>query len=218
MDVNMIRNYGSMMPGSVGTPRGPQGPKGKGSPKSKKIAEDSYTPAKLDKAERKSTPEAGLSEKAKKVLENLRQKFTDTDFFVSGPGRDAQSLLNGSTQEYSVVLSNEELERMADDENYAAKKSEQIQSVMDMTKSFVTDNGFDSQFGKMNDTVLKNLGFTFNDDDTTTFFAEVERTTLPIMRQRLEAASQDDLASKMQSIDWEALFMDRIQHPFNSQA
>ncbi len=218
MDVNMIRNYGTMMPGSVGSPRGPQGPKGKGSPKSKKVAEDSYTPAKLDKTGRKTTPEAGLSEKAKEVLANLRKQFADTDFFVSGTGRDANSLLAGSTQEYSVVLSNEELERMATDEDYAAKKSQQIQSVMDMTKSFVTDNGFDSTFGKMNDTILKNLGFTFNDDDSTTFFAEVERTTLPIMRQRLEAGSQDELSSKLQSIDWEAIFLDRISKPIDYKA
>ncbi len=218
MDVSFIRNYGNVAPGSVGTPQGPKGPKGKGSPKAKEIAGDSYTPTKLEKTERKAVPENGLSDKAKAVLAKLREQFADTDFFVSGEGRDAQSLLGGSTQEYSVVLSNEELERMAEDEDYAAKKSEQIQSVMDLTKSFVTDNGFDSPFGKLSDTVLTNLGFAFNDDDTTTFFAELERTTLPVMRQRLEAATQDELVGKMQNIDWEAIFIDRVNNPVSFTA
>ena len=217
MDVSFIRNYGNIAPGSVGTPQGPKGPKGKGSPKAK-VAEDSYVPTKLAKTERKAIPETGLSEKAKAVLAKLREQFADTDFFVSGDGRDANSLLNGSTKEYSVVLSNEELERMADDEDFAAKKSEQIQSVMDLTKTFITENGFDSPFGKMNDTVIKNLGFSFNEDDTTTFFAELERTTLPVMRQRLEAATQDELVGKLQNIDWEAIFIDRVNHPFNHTA
>ena len=218
MDVSFIRNYGNIAPGSAGTPRGAAAPKGKGSPKAKAVAEDSYTPTKLEKAERKVTAESGLSDKAKEILKKLREQFGDTDFFVSGAGRDAESLLKGSTKEFSVVLSNEELERMAVDEDFAAKKSEQIQSVMDLTKSFVTDNGFDKPFGKMNDTVIKNLGFTFNEDDSTTFFAELERTTLPVMRQRLEAATQDELKGKMQNIDWEAIFIDRVNNPVSFTA
>ena len=70
-------------------------------------------------ANSETNDEAKLSDKAKSFLENLRKKYGDYDFIVSNDMDTSKTV--GSTKEYSVMFTAEELEKMAADEDYAAK-------------------------------------------------------------------------------------------------
>ena len=59
------------------------------------------------------TDESKLSAKAQSYLENLRKKYGDYDFFVSDNLDAAQTV--GSSKEYSVIFTTEELEKMRDE-------------------------------------------------------------------------------------------------------
>lgn len=83
-------------------------------------------PKKTDAA--KSSTAAGvqsseykLSDKAQKYLDKLRKDYGDYDFVVADAGDDMKGLMKQATKEFSVIFSSEELEKMADDEKFAAK-------------------------------------------------------------------------------------------------
>ncbi len=67
--------------------------------------------------------EAQLSETAQAFLQKLRETYGNTDIFVAdfGKGDNSKDILAGAKNEYSVILSVEELEKMAADEEYAAE-------------------------------------------------------------------------------------------------
>ena len=58
--------------------------------------------------------EQKLSAKAQSYLEKLREKYGDYDFIVSNDMDTSKTV--GSTKEYSVMFSTEELEKMAEDD------------------------------------------------------------------------------------------------------
>ena len=74
-----------------------------------------------------------LSSKAKAYLENLRKTYGDYDFIIADAGTDRKELLNQSDKENSVMFSSAELERMASDEDYAAEKMRNVQTIVDMS-------------------------------------------------------------------------------------
>ena len=65
--------------------------------------------------------EKKLSAKAQNLLDKLRDKYGDYDFIIADNVDDPQSLTGQSTKGYSVILSSEEIEKMAEDEDYADK-------------------------------------------------------------------------------------------------
>lgn len=94
---------------------------------------DSVAKAKETAEESKvaQSSEDKLSTKAKNYLENLRKTYGDYDFYVADAGVDRRALLNNSTKEFSVIFSNSELERMANDEAYAQEKMHAVQIASD---------------------------------------------------------------------------------------
>ncbi|MBR1931152.1 MAG: hypothetical protein IJ833_06725 [Lachnospiraceae bacterium] len=117
-----------------------------------------------------SVGESGLSEKAQKYLESLRQKYGDYDFFVAGKNDDPRALMRGGTKEFSIVFSNEELERMAEDENYADEKLKSMERAVNMSKKI------SEQFGKDGVNVLR-TEISFDNDGKMSIFTELEKTT-----------------------------------------
>ena len=70
--------------------------------------------------------ETKLSQKAQDFLGKLRDKYGDYDFVIADNVDDPQSLTSGNTKGYSVILSSEEIEKMAEDEEYADKVMGQV--------------------------------------------------------------------------------------------
>ena len=131
-------------------------------------------------ANSETNDEAKLSDKAKSFLENLRKKYGDYDFIVSNDMDTSKTV--GSTKEYSVMFTAEELEKMAADEDYAAKTMEQVGSAVDMLKNLSEkDLGEGVQFSQ--------LSVSFDSEGNMKLFAQLEQLSTE-QQERLEAAKE----------------------------
>lgn len=84
----------------------------------------------VDEAEKKAVDgETQLSEKAQALLKKLRETHGDMDFFVAdfSKGNNAKDILPKTGKKYSVILTVEELEKMASDGKYEKGYMERIQ-------------------------------------------------------------------------------------------
>ena len=126
------------------------------------------------------TDEEQLSTKAQSYLENLRKKYGDYNFVVSNDLDTSKTL--GSDKEYSVILTTEELEKMAEDDEYAQKVMGQVGSAVDMLKDISEkDLGEGVQFSQ--------LGVSFDSEGNMKFFAQLEKLSAD-QQERLEAAKE----------------------------
>ena len=139
---------------------------------------------KLKKNTTESIAEKNLSKAAQKMLENLRGSRNDMDFMVADfeNGDNAKDILAQSDKEYTVIFSKEEMEKMASDPKYYAEKMHSIEGVLRMTDEINAQFGFERAFGKTNDnadadTKITKFGISFNSDGTTTFFAQLEKSS-----------------------------------------
>lgn len=112
-----------------------------------------------------------LSERAQKLLEELKEKFGNTDFFVANYSseEEASRILSGTEKEYGVLMTADELEKMAADEEYKEKIFgiiEQGQNTIDEFKNSLSEEELAS---------VKSVGFTVSDDGTMKFFAELQK-------------------------------------------
>ena len=129
------------------------------------------------------------------MLENLRGSRNDMDFMVADfeNGDNAKDILAQSDKEYTVIFSKEEMEKMASDPKYYAEKMHSIEGALRMSDEINAQFGFERAFGKTNggvdaDTKITKFGISFNSDGTTTFFAQLEKSS----------ASQKEYLEKLQ--------------------
>lgn len=194
---------------------------------------DSVAKAKETVSESKvaNSSEDKLSTKAKNYLENLRKTYGDYDFYVADAGVDRRALLSGSTKEFSVIFSNEELERMADDEAYAQEKMHAVQIAVEMSKRINEQFGADLENG----TLISKMAISFDEDGKMSIFAQLEKLSeaekdyiekikekradekksaeeleekkeqekdMTVKKVNLEASSEEELIEKITNVDW----------------
>ncbi|MCM1288210.1 MAG: DUF6033 family protein [Clostridium sp.] len=135
------------------------------------------------------TSESKLSSKAQDFLKNLRKKYGDYDFFVGDGTDNLKALAKSGTKEFSVIFSSAELERMANDENYAKEKLKGMEHAVKMSKEINKQFGFESSFGKDGVAITK-MGIVLNEDGTTSFFAEMEKSSAK-SRENLERIREE---------------------------
>lgn len=121
----------------------------------------------------KNNQEVKLSDKAQKLLEQLKEKYSNMDFFVANYSTDeeAQQYLRQGTKEYSVVIDPETLEKMAEDEE-TFQKYDNILSNAGNTFQQVKD-----QLGEDADKVA-NFGMNIDKDGKVTLFAELDKQSV----------------------------------------
>lgn len=143
------------------------------------------------------TNETKLSSKAQEFLKKLRKQYGDYDFFIGNSTDDLKALVKSGSKEFSVIFSSAELERMANDEKYAKEKIHSMEQTVRMSEEINKKYGFEHAFGKDNaaDTEITKLGISFNDDGTTTFFAELEKTNAK-QREHIEKVREEKRAEK----------------------
>lgn len=143
------------------------------------------------------TNESKLSSRAQEFLKKLRKQYGDYDFFIGNSTDDLKSLVKSGTKEFSVVFSNAELERMASDEKYAKEKLQGMEQAVKMSEQINQKYGFGSAFGKdgLSGTKINRIGIVFNEDGTTTFFAELEKSSAK-QRELMEKAREEKRAEK----------------------
>lgn len=141
--------------------------------------------------------ESKLSSKAQEFLKNLRKQYGDYDFFVGNSKDDLKALTKSGSKEFSVIFSNAELERMANDENYAKEKMQSVEKAVKMSREINQKYGFEQAFGKegASGTEITRIGIAFNEDGTTTFFAELEKSSAK-QRERMDKVREEKRAEK----------------------
>lgn len=139
--------------------------------------------------------EAKLSSKAQDFLKKLRKQYGDYDFFVGNKNDDLKSLVKSGSKEFSIIFSSEELERMASDEEYANKKLQEMEQAVKMSEEINKKYGFGQNAGKNGGADITKMGIVFNDDGTTSFFAELEKSSAK-QREHLDKVREEKRAAK----------------------
>ena len=138
-----------------------------------------------------------LSDGAKKILEELKEKYgNNTDFFVANYSSDeeAQEYLSRGTKDYSVLIEPELLEEMARD---AEAKEKYMGIIEDGTKQLDSIKEQLKEAGK--DGEVKNIGFSVDKDGNISFFAKLEQSSkeqaeriAELREKRAEKAAEEE--------------------------
>lgn len=133
-----------------------------------------------------------LSDKAAKFLDNLRKKYGDFDFIIGNKSEDIEALSKCGNKEFSVILSNEEIERMASDEKYAKEKMDGVFGAVDMCKKICEQEGYVSAFTDNKDAkgIVNKIGVVTDDNGNAKFFAEIEKLN-DKQKERIEKKKHD---------------------------
>lgn len=117
--------------------------------------------------------EVKLSDKAQKLLEQLKEKYKNMDFFVANYSteEEAQKYLSQGSKEYSVVIDPDTLEKMAEDEETFQKYDSILAGAGDTFAEVKEQLGEDAD-------KVKNLGISMDGDGKVTLFAELDKQTV----------------------------------------
>lgn len=128
--------------------------------------------------------EGTLSVKAQELLKRLRDKYGDYDIFVGDSEEALNELSAGSSKAVSVMFSADELEKMAEDEEYANTRMAEMEKAAEDVLKFMEDFN-NSEESKESGTMVKSVAVTVNPDGTTSVFAELAKVN-EAQRERIE--------------------------------
>jgi len=122
-----------------------------------------------------------LSEKAQALLEELKSKYSNMDFFIANVSSDeeATAIMSQGTKEYSVLIDPETLEKMAEDEDF--KK----ESLATLENSITQMKDFRDQLSDEEASQIDNFGFKINVDGTVDYFATLKENR-EAQKERIE--------------------------------
>lgn len=127
-----------------------------------------------------------LSDDAKNLLKELQKKYGNMDFIVADYETDeeAERYLSRGTGEYSVLLTPEELEKMAAD---ADCKDQNLKTLDDAVSKLAEMKG---QLGDKGQEVSR-IGVAIGGDGEISYFAELEKVSEK-QRERIEKRREDN--------------------------
>lgn len=146
------------------------------SDRAKEMATKAAKSTKTEKAKELSAEEQ-LSDKAKTYLKNLRRSRNFVDFRIAEKGKENDALAGKSNKEFTVVLSNEEIEKMATDKKF---EREQLNTLDQTVKSMLmaqTGIGNNNGANKTNVEDIKSIAAKTQEDGTTMLIASLEKST-----------------------------------------
>lgn len=192
----------------------------------KKDKEKEVKISKKDKTEgTQNVNQPELSDKAKALLEELKQKYSNIDFFVADYSCDeeAASYLNRGAKEYSVFMDPETLEQMAADDSVKQKYLDIIDDATGQLKDMK------EKLGEEGEEVTR-LGVVVDKDGTVSYFAELEKMSEK-QRERIEKAKEEkkeeaiysktkrttvkadsveELMEKIKNVDWDKISQEEV--------
>lgn len=158
-----------------------------------------------------------LSDNAVKLLKELKKTYGNTDFIVADYETDeeAAAYLSRGRSQYSVLITPEELEKMAADESV---KNENLK-VLD--EAFAKLDQMKEQLGEKGQEVSR-LGISIGNDGETSYFAELEKVSEKqrerieekresnrekareesVKRTTVQASSVEELLERIGQVDW----------------
>ena len=177
-----------------------------------------------DKAANKGNVQ--LSDRAKKLLEQLRKTYKNMDIMVADYETDeeAAAYLSRGVKEYSVLIDPDELEEMAANDDVKKKNLDLLDDAINQLK------GMKDQLSSDGQTEVTRVGITIGKDGEMSFFAELEKVSEK-QRERIENAREEKLEArrednkgkhtriyadsveglleKLKSVDWDKIKEDR---------
>lgn len=128
----------------------------------------------------RSNDRVELSSAAKKLLKELHNTYGNTDFMIASyeTEEEAAAYLSRGTSTYSVLLTPEELEKMAADEDY---KKQNLKTLDDAVAKLAD---MKNQLGDKGEEVRR-VGVTIGDNGEVSYFAELEKSSEK-QRERIE--------------------------------
>lgn len=117
-----------------------------------------------------SGEESKLSKSAQKLLKELKEKYSNMDFFVASYSSDAeaQRYLRQGTKEYSVLIDPETLEAMANDESVRKQYEDVLSGAGDRLAELREQLGEDSD-------QVKSFGISIDKEGKVSYFAELDK-------------------------------------------
>ncbi len=178
--------------------------------------------------------EGKLSSRAQKVLDELSKKYGNMDFFVADfeSAADVRAIMARSKKDFSVLLTPDELEKMASDEKYKEECMSRIEGAVRMSERINKQFGFTAASKNAPDGgVWAKVGISFNKDGSVTYFAELEKASQKQKERiertrekraeerkkaekkekkeaadsrkiRIEASSEEELIQKIRAVSW----------------
>lgn len=159
----------------------------------KNVKDSEKTDAKEINATSNSGEKVTLSTEAKKLLKELKKTYGNMDFIVADYETDeeAAAYLARGTGEYSVLLTPDELEKMAADADY--KK----QNLQTLDNALAKLGEMKNQLGESGEDV-KRIGIAIGDDGKISYFAELEKTNAK-QRERIERQRENRREEKAEA-------------------
>ena len=147
--------------------------------------EDEVKNEKMEATGKMEQKQVKLSDNAKALLDELKKKYGNMDFFIADYETDeeAQSYLSRGTKEYSVLIDPQSLEEMAADE---ATKNKYLGILDDATAQV---GQLKEQLGDEAENVT-NIGFSIGKDGTVSFFASLEKMSEK-QKERIENSREN---------------------------
>ncbi len=142
--------------------------------------------------------ETQLSYKAQALLDKLRKNYDKMDFMVADFDSvdEAQTILSRGTKEVSVLFTREEFEKMASDEKYEEEYMDRVRGALRMSEQINLEFGFNSVSENDSDNVeITRVGISFNEDGSTSYFAELEKSSAN-QKERIEKAREEKRSEK----------------------
>ena len=157
----------------------------------KETSKGFYTEFRVQKTNSaKETDESQLSEKAQKLLKELREKYGNMDFFVADVSSEAEahSIMSRSTKDYGVLIDPDTLEKMAEDEEF---KNTCIKAMEDSVSQ--VDDMFE-ELGEDADKI-ETISIKINTDGTTEIFAKL-RENAEAQKERIEKKHEEAMEAR----------------------
>lgn len=164
-----------------------------------------------DKANKTESAYANLSDAAKKLLEELKEKYSNMDFMVANYSseEEAQAMLSRGTKEYSVLIEPELLEKMAADdatkEKYLGIIDEATGNIKSMREQLSDDETKE----------VKSIGMSIDANGKVTYFATLEKMN-ERQRERIEKAREEKKEEKAEAAkkEAEAKKLEKADNPY----
>ena len=123
---------------------------------------------------------------------------------ISARGDNVKDILSKAGKEFSVILTVEELEKMASDEKYEKEYMDKVQGARRMSEQINKEYGVASASGEAaSRTKVNKIGISINENGTTTFFAGLEKEEKQDEQTKMvQADSIDELIERIKEANW----------------
>ena len=138
------------------------------------------------------TVEEQLSDKAKGYLAKLRKSRKNVDFRISEKGMEEKYLDKTTAKEFTVVLTNEEIEKMATDKAFEKKQLAIIDKTMQEMLKASLGLGEENGSGKTNASDVKDIALRIKEDGSMEILASLEKSSKSLKQTAAEQAKKKE--------------------------